>query len=132
MGRPKKVPVELTEEQKEANKQLHKNCQLVIGFFLKSPAECNWPNEIKTAKELFKINNTLNFWFGITNLENKLNSLVFFKTPDGKKYIDLQNKKLDFTFKETPKFEILPEKVGESKIILKKEPIVKLINYIKK
>lgn len=91
--------------------------QFIIWKFVK-PENVNWPREMKVAKELFNIYPDLEFWNNL-RLNFKLNSLVWFKTFDGKKY--LSNEK---TMTKSNKVEILDEKIGKDEEV-KKLPTLK-------
>jgi hypothetical protein len=59
-------------------------CQKLVSMFCESPS--SWPNEIKTAKKLLKLSPDIEAWKAL-HLPYKINSLLYFLTPEGKDLI---------------------------------------------
>lgn len=73
--------------------------------FLKDTNSIIWPKEMKMVKTLFKIFPDENFWNGL-NLNFKLNSLCWFLSDDGRKFLNKEYKKFNLNLPELKKFEI--------------------------
>jgi len=89
----------------------HKLCQLIIKKYI--PVNINWPREIKIAQKLLKEYKGYQFWNNLNQI--KLNSLAWFLTEEGRKFINLELKKQ--SLKETKKqiHNIQDKKIGEDK-----------------
>ena len=73
--------------------------------FLKDTNSIVWPKEMKMVKSLFKIFPNEDFWRGLT-LNFQLNSLCWFLSDDGRKFLNQEYKKFNLTLPETKKFKI--------------------------
>jgi hypothetical protein len=73
--------------------------------FLKDSKNIIWPKEMKMVKSLFKIFPNEKFWEGL-ELTFKLNSLCWFFSDDGRKFLNKEYKKFKLELPETKKFEI--------------------------
>jgi hypothetical protein len=73
--------------------------------FLKDTNNIIWPKEMKMVKSLFKIFPNKDFWKGL-NLSFKLNSLCWFLSDDGRKFLNNEYKKFNLELPETKKFKI--------------------------
>jgi len=73
--------------------------------FLKDTNSIIWPKEMKMVKSLFKIFPNEDFWKGL-NLNFKLNSLCWFLSDDGRKFLNQEYKKFNLNLPEAKKFEI--------------------------
>lgn len=81
------------------------NKKTFIKKFIKDPKNIIWPKEMKMVKSLFKIFPSQNFWDGL-ELNFKLNSLCWFLSDDGRKFLNTEYKKFNLNLPETKKFEI--------------------------
>lgn len=63
--------------------------------FLKSDANIVWPREMKIINSLLKIFPNEGFWLSL-ELKFKLNSLCWFLSDDGRKFLNLEYKKFTF------------------------------------
>ena len=73
--------------------------------FLKDTTNIVWPREMKMVKSLFKIFPNEEFWHGL-ELSFKLNSLCWFLSDDGRKFLNQEYKKFNLELPEIKKFEI--------------------------
>jgi hypothetical protein len=89
----------------------HKLCQFIIKKYI--PANINWPREIKIAQKLLKQYKGYSFWNNLNQI--KLNSLAWFLTEDGKKFINLELKKQTLKELKKEKYNIQDKKIGEDK-----------------
>lgn len=89
----------------------HKLCQFIVKKYINS--NINWPKEIKIAQNLIKEYKGYNFWNNLSKL--KLNSLAWFLTEDGKRFINLELKKQKLEDIKIIKYEIQDRKIGEDK-----------------
>lgn len=76
-----------------------------IKKFLKNTENIIWPKEMKMVKSLFNIFPNQNFWDGL-ELNFKLNSLCWFLSDDGRKFLNQEYKKFNLNLPEIKKFEI--------------------------
>jgi hypothetical protein len=76
-----------------------------IKKFLKDTTNIFWPKEMKIVNILFKIFPNEHFWNSL-NLNFKLNSLCWFLSDDGRKFLNQEYKKFDLNLPETKKFEV--------------------------
>ena len=98
--------------------------QLLIENFLRDPKAAWRDNrkkaeQLKLATQLSKLYNR-NFWEKLY-LPFKLNSLAWFKTPNGKDLLSAEYKKLFLKLNEAPEAE-LGKRVGRNKKINKRKP----------
>lgn len=109
-------------------KEKNKNIELVKKFVNYSELKrADWPREIKLAKTLLE--NSGDF-FVKAYLSFKLNSLAWFLTEDGKKYVFEEKLRLSLNFKPTETVILSNEKVGESLSLPKKPRNLKeFLNY---
>lgn len=89
----------------------HKLCQFIIKKYI--PININWPREIKIAQKLLKEYKGYAFWNNLNQI--KLNSLAWFFTEDGKRFINLELKKQSLKEIKKEKHSIQTKKVGEDK-----------------
>lgn len=73
--------------------------------FLKDSSNIVWPKEMKMVKSLFKIFPNEDFW-NTLELNFKLNSLCWFLSDDGRKFLNKEYKKFKLELPETKKFKI--------------------------
>lgn len=73
--------------------------------FLKDSNNIIWPKEMKMVKSLFKIFPNEDFWKNLT-LNFKLNSLCWFLSDDGRKFLNKEYKKFSLKLPETKIFKI--------------------------
>jgi hypothetical protein len=73
--------------------------------FTKDPKNISWPKEMSIVKKLWKIFPEENFWNSL-NLNFKLNSLCWFLSDDGRKFLNQEYKKFNLDLPENKKFEI--------------------------
>lgn len=73
--------------------------------FLKETSNIIWPREMKMVKSLFKIFPNENFWSSL-ELNFKLNSLCWFLSDDGRKFLNKEYKKFKLDLPEAKKFQI--------------------------
>lgn len=71
--------------------------------FLKNTDSIIWPREMKMVKLLFGIVNDEQFWNSL-ELKFKLNSLCWFLSDDGRKFLNIEYKKFKLELPETKKF----------------------------
>ncbi len=76
-----------------------------IKSFLKDHSKIVWPREMKVVKTLFKTFPNEQFWQGL-KLNFKLNSLCWFLSDDGRKFLNTEYKKFNLNLPELKKFEI--------------------------
>ena len=81
------------------------NKKKFIKKFLKDTSNIFWPKEMKMVKSLFKIFPNEEFWNGL-ELNFKLNSLCWFLSDDGRKFLNKEYKKFNLNLPEVKKFEI--------------------------
>jgi hypothetical protein len=81
------------------------NKKSFVKKFLKDGVNIIWPKELKILKTLFKIFPDENFWNGL-ELNFKLNSLCWFLSDDGRKFLNKEYKKFNLNLPEVQKFEI--------------------------
>lgn len=89
----------------------HKLCQFIIKKYIKS--QINWPREIKIAQKLIKTYKGYDFWNSLNEI--KLNSLAWFLTEDGYKFINLELRKQNLKEIKSEKYNIRESKTGEDK-----------------
>lgn len=94
----------------------HKLSQFIIKKYI--PVNINWPREIKIAQKLLKEYKGYQFWNNLNQI--KLNSLAWFLTEDGKKFINLEIKKQSLSYAKSKTYEIQDKKIGEDKILQNK------------
>ena len=73
--------------------------------FIKDSSNIIWPKEMKMVKSLFKIFPNEDFWNGL-ELSFKLNSLCWFLSDDGRKFLNKEYKKFNLNLPEVKNFEI--------------------------
>ncbi len=76
-----------------------------IKKFLKDSSNIIWPKEMRMVKSLFKICPNEDFWNSL-ELPFKLNSLCWFLSDDGRKFLNKESKKFNLNLPELRKFEI--------------------------
>ena len=81
------------------------NKKSFIKRFLKDSKNIIWPKEMKMVKMLFKIFPNEDFWNSL-ELNFKLNSLCWFLSDDGRKFLNKEYKKFNVELPEVKKFEI--------------------------
>lgn len=81
------------------------NKKTFIKKFIKDTANIIWPKEMKMIKRLFEIFPNENFWDTL-ELGFQLNSLCWFLSDDGRKFLNREYKKFNLNLPETKKFEI--------------------------
>lgn len=89
----------------------HKLCQFIIKKYIQF--NINWPKEIKIAQKLLKEYGGYPFWNNLNQI--RLNSLAWFLTEDGKRFINLEIKKQKLKLIENQKHSILKYKIGQDK-----------------
>lgn len=99
--------------------------RILIESFLKDP-KAVWRDkgrkfeQIRIATDLGKLY-SVEFWQGL-HLPFKLNSLAWFKMPDGKKFLKVEYKKLFLNLESKEQPELGNRKVGRKKNFKKKKP----------
>lgn len=73
--------------------------------FLRDSSNIIWPKEMKMVKSLLKIFPNTDFWNSL-NLSFKLNSLCWFLSDDGRKFLNKEYKKFNLNLPEAKIFEI--------------------------
>jgi hypothetical protein len=73
--------------------------------FLKEGSNIIWPKELKIVNNLFRIFPNEDFW-NTLELNFKLNSLCWFLSDDGRKFLNKEYKKFSLNLPEAKKFEI--------------------------
>jgi hypothetical protein len=81
------------------------NTKDFIKKFIKDSHNIIWPKEMKMVKSLFKIFPNEDFWNNL-DLSFKLNSLCWFLSDDGRKFLNKEYKKFNLNLPEAKKFEI--------------------------
>jgi hypothetical protein len=76
-----------------------------IKKFIRETSNISWPKEMKMIKILFKIFPNESFWQNL-ELNFKLNSLCWFLSDDGRKFLNKEYKKFNLQLPEAEKFEI--------------------------
>jgi hypothetical protein len=76
-----------------------------IKKFIKDSSSIVWPKEMKMVKSLLEIFPNKDFWNSL-ELKFKLNSLCWFLSDDGRKFLNQQYKKFNLNLPEAKKFEI--------------------------
>ena len=89
----------------------HKLCQFIIKKYI--PFNINWPREIKIAQKLLKEYKGYDFWNNLNQI--KLNSLAWFLTEEGQRFINLEIKKQKLKEPNKEKHNIEEKKIGEDK-----------------
>ena len=95
----------------------HQQCIFIIEKFLKDYRIVNsFANQVKIAKKLLLIK-PFEFWEKSCPPDNKPLSLTWFLIPEGKEYMEKQQKLLDLEIQKTKTIELAGEKFGEDKEI---------------
>jgi hypothetical protein len=81
------------------------NKKSFIKKFIKDNVNIIWPKELKMVNILFKIFPNEDFWYSL-DLNFKLNSLCWFLSDDGRKFLNQEYKKFNLNLPESKKFEI--------------------------
>jgi hypothetical protein len=81
------------------------NKKSFVKKFIKDNTNIIWPKELKIVNSLFKIFPDERFWISL-ELNFKLNSLCWFLSDDGRKFLNKEYKKLNLNLPEAKKFEI--------------------------
>jgi hypothetical protein len=81
------------------------NKKSFIKKFVKETKSIVWPKEIKMVNILFKIFPNQEFWDGL-ELNFKLNSLCWFLSDNGRKFLNQEYKKFNLNLPEIKKFEV--------------------------
>ena len=111
---------------------------ILVSLFLKEPRKINYPKEYAIAKKLLLIYPDFTFWKS-TLLQEKygvLNSLAYFLTQDGKKFIKfnynshVKRESLSIASPKKSEISLQKNKVGES-LGLKSKRNPSLIDFIK-
>jgi hypothetical protein len=76
-----------------------------IKKFIKDQSTIIWPREMKVVKTLFKTFPIEDFWSGL-RLNFKLNSLCWFLSDDGRKFLNNEYKKFKLELPEVKTFEV--------------------------
>jgi hypothetical protein len=86
-------------------KSTNLNKKNFVKKFLKDTSNIIWPKEMKMVKSLFKIFPNEDFW-NTLELNFKLNSLCWFLSDDGRKFLNTEYKKFNLNLPEVKKFQI--------------------------
>lgn len=107
----------------------HQLCQYIISSFLKSQKDISWPREMKMAQKIVKEYPDPTFWKSVDK-NIKYNSLNFFLSEDGKKFLISQKNLFDFKLKEPDNIVLEEHKVAEDVKI----PVFKatIMDFLKK
>lgn len=107
----KDITVNLAKSSKLQKKSV-KNVQFTnlnkkdfIKKFIKEEQSLVWPKEMKMVNILFKIFPNEDFWLSL-ELKFKLNSLCWFLSDDGRKFLNAEYKKFNLELPAAKKFEI--------------------------
>lgn len=76
-----------------------------IKRFVKDSSNILWPREMKMVKSLLKIFPNEDFWNSL-KLNFKLNSLCWFLSDDGRKFLNKEYKKFNLDLPEAKTFEV--------------------------
>jgi hypothetical protein len=79
--------------------------------FVKQDASVVWPREMRMVNSLFKIFPNDNFWASL-ELKFKLNSLCWFLSDDGRKFLNLEYKKFNFEPDKPKSFDLLNNNIA--------------------
>lgn len=107
----------------------HQLCQFIITSFLKNPKEVSWAREIKMAQKIIKEYPDPTFWKSVDK-NIKYNSLNFFLSEDGIKFLKSQKNLFDFQLEEPDNIVLEEHKVAEDVKI----PVFKttIMDFLKK
>lgn len=86
-------------------KSTNLNKKSFVKKFTKEGSNIIWPKELKMVNLLFKIFPNEDFWNNL-ELSFKLNSLCWFLSDDGRKFLNKEYKKFNLNLPEAKKFEI--------------------------
>jgi hypothetical protein len=101
-----------------------------IRKFIKDSNNIIWPKEMKMVKSLFKIFPNEDFWSGL-KLSFKLNSLCWFLSDDGRKFLNKEYKKFNLNLPEIKNFEIENNNVAlESKNSYDVDKVINLRQFL--
>ena len=89
----------------KAAKSTNLNKKSFIKKFIKDTSNIIWPKEVKMVNLLLKIFPDEGFWNGL-ELSFKLNSICWFLSDDGRKFLNQEYKKFKLELPEAKKFEI--------------------------
>lgn len=111
---------------------------ILVNLFLKEPKDINYAKEYAVAKKLLLISDDFTFWKSLvlSDKHNKLNSLAYFLTKEGKAFlikalsVHKNTKDLPASLFESPSFELEKDKIGKS-LNLGKPKKISLIDFIK-
>jgi uncharacterized secreted protein with C-terminal beta-propeller domain len=81
------------------------NKKSFVKKFIKENSSIIWPKELKMVNMLFKIFPNEDFWNSL-ELKFKLNSLCWFLSDDGRKFLNKEYKNFNLNLPESKKFEI--------------------------
>jgi len=87
------------------------NKKSFVKKFVKENINIIWPKELKMINLLFKIFPNEDFWNSL-ELNFKLNSLCWFLSDDGRKFLNKEYKKFNLNLPEVKKFEIENNKLA--------------------
>ena len=92
------------------------NKKELIAKFVKKEATPVWPREMKMVNSLFKIFPNDDFWNSL-ELEFKLNSLCWFLSDEGRKFLNIEYKKFNFNPEKPKTFDLTNNNIAfEGKI----------------
>jgi len=86
-------------------KSINLNKKEFVKRFIKDSSNILWPREMKMVKSLLKIFPNEDFWNNL-ELKFKLNSLCWFLSDDGRKFLNTEYKKFNLNLPEVKKFKI--------------------------
>ena len=119
-------------------KDKRQDSSALVNLFLKEPKDLNYAKEYAVAKKLLLISDDFTFWKSLllSDKRNKLNSLAYFLTKEGKAFllkalsVHKNTKDLPASLFESHSFELEKNKIGKS-LNLEKPNKVSLIDFIK-
>lgn len=86
-------------------KSINLNKKEFVKRFIKDSSSILWPREMKMVKSLLKIFPNEDFWNNL-ELKFKLNSLCWFLSDDGRKFLNTEYKKFNLDLPEAKTFEV--------------------------
>ena len=99
----------------------HRKCQIIVQHFLSYKEKISWPKEIKLAKALLDEIPDYKFWISV-QVSEPIGTLSYFKTEEGKAFIQGSLKKHTINLSPVQKEVILGDKIGNDKEAKTKKP----------
>ena len=112
-------PDKSSRSSKKSVRSAHCTCinkKEFIAKFVKKDSTLVWPREMKMVSTLFKIFPNDDFWNSL-ELKFKLNSLCWFLSDEGRKFLNIEYKKFNFEPQKPEKFDLINNNIAfEGKI----------------